>query len=220
MKKYNKQKGTTVKVASFLKDVLERTENKSLVLGDTIFNLTKTYHISNSYSTKLLVNMGILEMVNHEKTKYYKKIIPDNITDDEINSYADKLHQAVYEYKRASKAKLNKKREAEANVQQTEIDFKNDTAIIKKDDDVNYPTLLDQFKETVDQLNLEKVDLQQELEKANNRILGLRKRVGYLTNLIEKKNLVMDNIEAGYTVFTKLFIENAEEFRARNKTHN
>lgn len=217
MKRISKQKTTTKRVEGFLKDVFEKTKNKSLIPTEILIKpngipLFKVHKISGYFNLKLLIENSIIEEIVLNKEKYCRRIMPDfSDENNELHLLADKLHSQVYEIKRQLAINTESKKLAKTNCEQTEIEFKNDTIVVEKNDN-NNSTILDEFKLTIDQLNLEKAGLEQKLEVTNKANIELRKRLSKVTNIFHRKNNAMKNIETAWTNFSEIFITNNEDF--------
>lgn len=184
----------------FLMDIYNLTKNKSLVLGKIIFNpegipLCKKHGIANNYGLKLLLNKNILEEVVLDGDKYYRWVGRDLSNEETLIEVADELHTHVYNVKRESQRKKEEREHQKVLETQKRINFQNDTvtAIVDKNDD-DYPTLLEQFKNTVDELRLEIVRKDEIIVERNKRIIQLKKRLNLAIDNFKNKNEAMDEI--------------------------
>lgn len=198
-RKSSKRTKTTKNVMLFLTDVFNLTKNKSLVLGKTIFRpndvpLCEKHGIANNYGLKLLLMKNLLEELKLDGEKYYRWIGRDLSDEETLIEVADELHTHVYNVKRDSKRK-KEERDSQNTDTQRRIKFQNDTvtAVVDKNDD-DYPTLLEQFKNTVDELRLEIARKDETIVERNKRIIQLKKRLGLAAKNFEKKNQAMDEI--------------------------
>jgi len=97
--------------------------------------------------------------------------------------------------KRESQRKKEEREYQKVLETQKRINFQNDTvtAIVDKNDD-DYPTLLEQFKNTVEELRLEIVRKDEIIVERNKRIIQLKKRLNLAIDNFKKKNEAMDEI--------------------------
>lgn len=224
MKMKGKRNATTKNVRAFLIDVFDATKNKSLVLGDIVFKsngvaLHRKHKIANNYGPTRLVRLGILEEVIIDKVKYFRRILPDFANESELRLLADKLHASVYEQKRKSNIQMREKALAETKTEQKQINFENDTVTVLKEED-DYPTLLDHFKETVDQLNLEKADLEMKLEDANKSKLELRNKITRLEATLRRKDDAFETMMNAINDGAKVIIEQKDMYYSERIAKN